>query len=49
MKAWRKEPSLGKGVNRKHKDQFIRQRNGHGMSGLLQQLFQRVGIQVNED
>ena len=49
MKAWRKEPSMGKGVNRKYKDQFMRQRNGFGMSQLLQKMFESIGIKTNEE
>ena len=49
MKAWRKQPSRGKGMNRKYKDKLTFQKYGFaGMSELLKKMFERAGIEVNQ-
>ncbi len=49
MKAWRQQPSSGKGMNRKFKDKLTFQKYGWiGMSELLKKIFARAGIEIQE-
>lgn len=49
MKAWRQQPSSGKGMNRKYKDTLTFQKYRYlGMSELLKKMFNRAGIEIDE-